>query len=171
MAHCRDRGRHCRALHTAPVANEKNYRDETSARQYPESLRPRRRLAEDDHPRIECTGRPRGVADIVIVASIFVENVDVSFELADQLIDNRSLNIEALLIPEAHAFRSDGRFNDLIKKVGLYDYWENTRWPAARKPLSWTGRGIGFRTNDGRPSANRRIDRPHVLQQAQCSDT
>ena len=71
----------------------------------------------------------RGLA-VVFVASIFVGGVDVSFELADQLIDNRSLNIEALLLPEAHAFRSDDRFNDLIKKVGLYDYWESTRWPA-----------------------------------------
>lgn len=41
-----------------------------------------------------------------------------------------STDIEALLIPEAKAFRSDSRFNDLIKRVGLYDYWESTKWPA-----------------------------------------
>ena len=70
----------------------------------------------------------RGVP-IIFVASIFVGQVDITFELANQLIDNRRLNIEALLISEARALRRDCRFNGLAKRVGLYDYWENTRWP------------------------------------------
>ena len=67
---------------------------------------------------------------VVFVASIFVQDVDTAYELVDPLIDKRGLSIEALLIPEAKAFRSDSRFNDLIKRVGLYDYWERTKWPA-----------------------------------------
>ena len=71
---------------------------------------------------------PRGLP-VIFVASIFVAQVDISFELANQLIDNRRLNIEALLISEARALRRDARFNGLARRVGLYDYWENTRWP------------------------------------------
>ena len=67
---------------------------------------------------------------MVFVASLFVEDVDRSFELANQLIDDRTLGIEALLIPEAHAFRRDARFDELVREVGLYDYWQSTRWPA-----------------------------------------
>jgi len=71
----------------------------------------------------------RGVP-LIFVASIFVGQVDITFELANQLIDNRRLNIEALLISEARALRRDARFNGLARRVGLYDYWENTRWPS-----------------------------------------
>ncbi|HEY5623357.1 MAG TPA: winged helix-turn-helix domain-containing protein [Gammaproteobacteria bacterium] len=66
---------------------------------------------------------------VIFAASIFAAQVDISFELANQLVEKRGLNIEAMLIPEAEAFRRDARFNALVKKVGLYDYWESTRWP------------------------------------------
>jgi hypothetical protein len=76
------------------------------------------------------SSRYRRGLPVIFVASVFVECVDVSFELADALIDNKGLNIEILLMPEANALRRDVRFNDLTRKVGLYDYWENTAWPA-----------------------------------------
>ena len=71
----------------------------------------------------------RGIP-VVFVAAIFAGHVDIAFELAHQLVDNRQLSIEAMLISEASAFRRDDRFNGLARRVGLYDYWESTRWPA-----------------------------------------
>ena len=73
--------------------------------------------------------RYRRGTPVVFVAAIFVGQVDVAFDLAHQLVDNRQLNTETLLIPEASAFRRDDRFNSLARRVGLYDYWESTRWP------------------------------------------
>jgi Tfp pilus assembly protein PilF len=67
---------------------------------------------------------------VIFSASIFAAQVDISFELANQLVENRGLNTEAILIPEAEAFRRDARFNALVQKMGLYDYWESTQWPA-----------------------------------------
>lgn len=69
-------------------------------------------------------------APVIFVAAIFIGQVDVAFELANRLVDNRQLGIEAMLISEARAFRRDGRFKDLARRVGLFDYWESTRWPA-----------------------------------------
>jgi len=40
------------------------------------------------------------------------------------------LNIEAPFISEARPLGRDCRFNGLARRVGLYDYWENSRWPA-----------------------------------------
>ena len=68
---------------------------------------------------------------VIFGAAILTEQVDIAFELAQQLVDNRQLNIEAMLISEAREFRRDARFTGLVKRVGLYDYWERTRWPPA----------------------------------------
>ena len=86
--------------------------------------------AREDRLRSLADDRYRSGRPVVFVASLFVEDVDRSFELANQLIDDRTLGIEALLIPEAHAFRRDARFDELVREVGLYDYWQSTRWPA-----------------------------------------
>jgi len=67
---------------------------------------------------------------VIFGASIFAGQVDISYELANRLVNKRDLNTEAILIPEADAFRRDVRFNALAKRIGLYDYWESTQWPA-----------------------------------------
>ena len=63
-------------------------------------------------------------------ASMTLGCVDISYEILEMLIDNKNLNVEMLLLDEAEPLRGDPRFEGLIRKVGLYDYWENTSWPA-----------------------------------------
>lgn len=65
----------------------------------------------------------------VFVMTIFAEELDTAFALVNALVDTRQLAIEAVFISEASGFRRDSRFGDLVKKVGLHDYWDSTRWP------------------------------------------
>lgn len=81
-------------------------------------------------PALSSPGNQRGTP-IVFGTAIFLAQVDIAYDLASRLIDNRQLSIETMLISEAEPFRRDERFNGLARQVGLYDYWESTRWPPA----------------------------------------
>ncbi|MDX1431521.1 MAG: winged helix-turn-helix domain-containing protein [Gammaproteobacteria bacterium] len=66
---------------------------------------------------------------VIFAASMVLGAVEVSYETLDVLTKSRNLNVEMLLLPEAEGIRRDARFGDLIRRVGLYDYWEATSWP------------------------------------------
>jgi TolB-like protein len=70
------------------------------------------------------------VMSIAFGVAIFIGQVDIAFDLANRMIDRKELNVETLFVPEAKALRRDDRFDNLAKRVGLYDYWEKSGWPA-----------------------------------------
>lgn len=74
--------------------------------------------------------RYRRGSPALFAVAIFANELDTAFALAETLVDTRQLAIEAMFISEAEAFRRDRQFGELVKKVGLHDYWESTHWPA-----------------------------------------
>lgn len=95
-----------------------------------------------DAGRLEQSVR-RQVVDRVIDSGVAVFILDVAglidsaFEAAGHALDDRSLFIVDVWLPERHAFRDDPRFNDLLRRAGLDE--GNCPWLAERSSPSGDG--------------------------------
>jgi hypothetical protein len=83
----------------------------------------------DEHLETLMSDEYRAGLPMVFGAAVLLQRNEFAFRMADSLVESRSLFVEFLLAAEAQTLRSDPRFMDLAKKVGLYDYWERNSWP------------------------------------------
>lgn len=61
---------------------------------------------------------------------VYLNETDRALDVALELIQDRpSFNAEFLFSEESRALRSNPRFGDLVRAMGLDRYWDNFGWP------------------------------------------
>ncbi len=72
-------------------------------------------------------------APIVFAVAVLLEQPDLAFETAEQMVAERTLPVELLFAQEARALRKDPKFASLLVRIGLVEYWNRHGWPALCK--------------------------------------
>jgi TolB-like protein/DNA-binding winged helix-turn-helix (wHTH) protein len=73
---------------------------------------------------------------MVFYAAVLLKQLDLAFDTAGKLLEDRSLTVEFLFAPEAVELRRDPRFPYLLAEIGLDTYWDQHGWPEFCKPQS-----------------------------------
>jgi hypothetical protein len=71
---------------------------------------------------------------MVFYAAALLKQPDLAFDVAENMLADRSLTVEFLFAPEAEELRRDPRFPQLLAKIGLDAYWRQHGWPKFCKP-------------------------------------
>ncbi len=74
-------------------------------------------------------GKDRFVANARFVQYILLGQPDPVFSHARRQLADRSLNHTWLMLPEAAALRETAPFVDLMRRMGIVDYWDSHGWP------------------------------------------
>ncbi len=67
---------------------------------------------------------------LVFYAAVLLKQVDLAFEMIENMIEDKTLTVEFLFSPEAEELRRDPRFPLLLAKIGLDSYWDQQGWSA-----------------------------------------
>jgi TolB-like protein/Flp pilus assembly protein TadD len=86
----------------------------------------------DDALRALAKARATGEApaNTLLLFYVLLEACDETYALADSKLADHSLTHSWLLLPEARAVRADPRFIDLMRQIGVADYWGRHGWPS-----------------------------------------
>lgn len=61
-------------------------------------------------------------------SAVFRGELDLAYDLAERMSEDRSLPVQNLWYPSMGSFREDSRFASLMQKTGLTDYWRRYGW-------------------------------------------